>query len=104
MKAKYHLILIFTFSVLTNTYAQDAYRNYKWGMTVAEVAKNSERLLPVNSVTRFSDAIFDIIAYTRNYVIDGKIIRPNIFNNRVVQKLQFLNNFLLKLQNTQYFA
>jgi hypothetical protein len=43
MKTRDHLVLIFKFSVLTNTYAQDAYRNYKWGMTVAETARNRDR-------------------------------------------------------------
>ncbi|MDR1389577.1 MAG: hypothetical protein LBJ31_06325 [Treponema sp.] len=51
-------------------------------MSVDEVRKNSERLLPVNSVTRFSDSIFDIITKYKNFVVDGKFIRPvPIFEN-----------------------
>jgi hypothetical protein len=37
----------------------------------------------------------------------GKSLKTEVFKDshiRVVQKLQFLNNYLLKMQNTQYFA
>jgi hypothetical protein len=104
MKAKNRLLLIFAFSVLTKTYTQDAYRNYKWGMTVGEVNKNSERLLPVDSVTRFSDTIFDIIAYTRNYVIDGKIIRQNIFNNIKNERQLYNENIAFYFENNRLIA
>jgi hypothetical protein len=76
------LTIILICTGLSELYAQNAYRNYNWGMSIDDVRKNSEVLLPVDQVTRFSDSIFDIIAKYKNYIIDGKFIRPApIFNN-----------------------
>ncbi|MDR2211309.1 MAG: hypothetical protein LBO65_07615 [Spirochaetaceae bacterium] len=51
-------------------------------MSVEEVSAISDSLLPVDTVTRFSDSVFDIIAQYKNYMADGKCIRPPaIFNN-----------------------
>jgi len=99
MKTKNGSVLFFLFVVLTNIYAQNAYRNYRWGMTVEEVTENSDRLLSVNSVTRFSDTIFDIIAYFKNYVIDGKIIRPGIFNNIKNERQLYNENIAFYFEN-----
>jgi predicted nucleotidyltransferase len=47
--------------------------------------------------------ICDLNAEIR-FALYKKLTLPLDLVIRVVQKLQFLNNFLLKLQNTQYFA
>ena len=97
-------LLILTLVVLLNSYAQDAYRNYKWGMTVAEVNQNSKRLLAVNSVSRFSDTIFEIIAYINNYTIDGKVIRPVIFNNTKNERQLYDENIAFYFENNRLVA
>ena len=104
MKAKKIPVLVFLLCALANGYAQNAYRNYSWGMTVAEVAQNSSRLLTVNSVTRFSDAIFDIIAYTKNYVADGKIIRPAIFGSTRNERQLYNENIAFYFENNRLVA
>ena len=104
MKQKFSALLIFLLVILFNCYAQDAYRNYKWGMTVAEVNQNSKRLLTVNSVSRFSDAIFEIIAFINNYVVDGKIIRPVIFNNIKNERQLYDENIAFFFENNRLVA
>ncbi|MCL1814492.1 MAG: hypothetical protein FWG27_01540 [Treponema sp.] len=101
---KKYLLLTFLFCVLADSYAQDAYRNYKWGMTVAEVAQNSSRLLPVNNVTRFSDVIFDIIAYSKNYIVDGRIIRPVVFSSARNERQLYDENIAFYFENNKLTA
>jgi hypothetical protein len=104
MKTKKLPVLFFLFSIAANGYTQNAYRNYTWGMTVAEVTQNSSRLLTVNSVTRFSDTIFDIIAHTRNHVIDGKIIRPVIFSSTRNERQLYSENIAFYFENNSLVA
>jgi hypothetical protein len=104
VKAKNLFALVFLFGILANTYAQDAYRNYKWGMTVAEVTQNSERLLPVEPASRFSDTVFDIIAYVKNYVVDGRIIRPAVFNDIKNERQLYSENIAFYFENNRLVA
>ena len=104
MKPKKVLLLALSFCILVPAYTQEAYRNYRWGMTVQEAAGSSSQLLPVTNVTRFSDTVFDIIARHKNYVIDGRIIRPIIFNNIRNERQLYSENIAFYFENNKLTA
>jgi hypothetical protein len=104
---KTSILFLFFLVLLTplNSNAQNAYRNYKWGMTVVEVAQNSNRLLAVNQVTRFSDVIFDGIARYKNYIVDGNVIRPiNILGNMKNERQLYDENIAFYFEDTKLVA